>query len=193
MPSTGWWRRPWSGGGRIDILVNNAAVADFGRLEQIDDALYARQLDINLCAPLFLTQKVVPHTGEGGRVINISSITAHVAVPGAAVYAATKAGLEALTRVAAAELGPRRITVNVVASGPVETDMLRTQVTPHVRDAMLQRTALGRIGQPGDIADVVAFLASDDARWITGQTIFAHGGLQQPVAYRAGQSLASMA
>ena len=164
--------------GRIDILVNNAGAADFRPIEQIDSALYARMVDINFRAPFFLMQKALPHMGEGGRVINISSAASEMTIPGASVYAATKAGLETLTRMAAAELGPRQITVNAVAPGLVETDMMRGMTSAEMVEAMVQQTALGRIGQPGDIADVVAFLASDAARWVTGQTIFAHGGLQ---------------
>ena len=113
-------------------------------------------------------------------MINVSSLVATHPVQGTTVYAGTKGAIDAMTRVWARELGPRGVTVNAVAPGPVETDAMRANVDDATRAAFVQRTALGRIGTPEDIADVVAFLASEDARWVTGQVLAATGGFTPP-------------
>ncbi len=164
--------------GRLDVLVNNAAYSWVQSLDTIRAEDFDWQLHLNLRAPLFLSQLAVRHMTSGGRIINISSRAAQRAVPGAALYSAAKAGLEALTRVLSLELGPRGITVNTVASGPVETDLLRASFTEAVLQDMVHRTALGRLGLPEEIADVVAFLASDDSRWVSGQTLTVDGGMR---------------
>lgn len=164
--------------GRLDVLVNNAANSDVQPLASIRPEDYAWQMDLNLRAPLFLIQQAARHLPAGGRIINISSRAAQRAVPGAALYSAAKAGLEALTRVLSLELGPRGITVNTVATGPVDTDLLRRSFSEEVLQDMVRRTALGRLGRPEDAADVVAFLASEDSRWVSGQTLTADGGLR---------------
>ena len=162
--------------GRLDILVNNAGAAGFAPIGNVDEALVRSQLALNVEGPMFALRAAAPYlSATGGRVINISSLVATRAMPGASIYAATKAALEALTRVWAAELGPRGVTVNAVAPGAVDTDMFRAE--EDVRRHVIARTTLGRIGTPKDIADVVAFLASPDARWITGQTIETAGGM----------------
>lgn len=163
---------------RLDILVNNAGTFEMRSLEQIDEMHYARTFTVNVRAVLFATQEAARHFGgEGGCIINLSSIAARLSMPGGSVSAASKAAVEALTRCHAAELGPRGIRVNAVAPGATETDIGRWQ-PPELRDQIIKATALGRVGTPDDIADVVAFLASDDARWITGKVIDADGGYQ---------------
>ena len=165
--------------GRLDVLVNNAGAYDAHRLERSDEAHYAALFDVNVRGVLLASREAAQCFGEtGGRIINISSGAARAAVPGGAVYAASKAAVEALTRCHAAELGPRGITVNAVAPGFTESDMLDVALPAEARDGMIALTALGRLGRPEDIADVVAFLTSDDARWITGETIGASGGLR---------------
>jgi 3-oxoacyl-[acyl-carrier protein] reductase len=165
--------------GRVDILVNNAGAFEPRHLDDVDSGHYARLFDLNVRGPLLATVEAARRFGpEGGRVINISAKLARAVHPGATVYSASKAALEAMTRCHAHELGPRKVTVNAVAPGPTESDMLRAGLPDEARVPLVQKTALGRIGEPEDIADVVAFLASDDARWITGQVIDATGGLQ---------------
>jgi 3-oxoacyl-[acyl-carrier protein] reductase len=164
--------------GRLDILVNNAGMANFAPLEAIDEAHVRAHFDLNVNGPLFATQAAAARfPKEGGRVINVSSVVATGAMPAMSVYAATKAALEALTRVLAAELGPKGVTVNAVAPGPVATEMAKGFLgDPAVKSSLVARTPLGRIGEPSDIAGAVAFLASDDARWVTGQTLRTAGG-----------------
>jgi 3-oxoacyl-[acyl-carrier protein] reductase len=165
--------------GRVDILVNNAGMSSFAPIEAVDEADVHAQFALNVNGPMFTTQAAAPRfPAEGGRVINVSSMIATGALAGTSVYAATKSALDALTRVWAAELGPKAITVNAVAPGPVETDMMkRSGVGEEMRQAMIARTPLGRLGKPSDVADTVAFLASPDARWITGQIIETSGGI----------------
>lgn len=163
---------------RLDILVNNAGRADFVPLEAVNGEHVKAHFDLNVSGPIFATQAAAARfPKEGGRVINVSSVVARSAFPGAAVYSASKAALNALTRVWAAELGPKGITVNAVAPGPVETDMMKAVASPEMVKEWSARSPLGRIGAPKDIADAVAFLASSDARWITGQVIETAGGI----------------
>lgn len=165
--------------GRLDVLVNNAGGYEARPLEQSDEAHYAALFDVNVRGVLLASREAARRFGDGGgRIINISSGAAQAAVPGGAAYAASKAAVEALTRCHAAELGPRGITVNAVAPGFTQSDMLDVALPAQARSAMIDLTALGRLGRPDDIADVVAFLASEDARWITGTTIAVNGGLR---------------
>lgn len=165
--------------GRLDVLVNNAGGYEARPLEQSDEAHYAALFDVNVRGVLLASREAARRFGDGGgRIINISSGAAQAAVPGGAAYAASKAAVEALTRCHAAELGPRGITVNAVAPGFTQSDMLDVALPAQARSAMINLTALGRLGRPDDIADVVAFLASEDARWITGTTIAVNGGLR---------------
>lgn len=165
--------------GRLDILVNNAAIAELNTpLEQITVAHYAKQFDLNVRGLLLASKLAAAAMGDdGGRIINITSGITRAASPGASVYAATKAAVELITRCLAKELGPRQITVNAIAPGLTETDMFRSAMDPAAADSLIEMTPLRRLGQPDDIADVVAFVASDEARWITGEIIGATGGL----------------
>jgi 3-oxoacyl-[acyl-carrier protein] reductase len=165
--------------GRLDILVNNAGVAEFLPLDAITAEHYNHQFGVNVFGLLFATQQAARLIGaEGGRIINISSGAAQSAPPTGSVYSATKAAGDTITRSLAAELGPRRITVNTVSPGFTDTDMLHAVMANADWAEMVARTPLGRIGTGADIADVVAFLASDQARWVTGQIIGASGGLR---------------
>lgn len=165
--------------GRLDILVNNAGVSEFRSLEQVDEAFYTRFFDINVRAPLFAMQAAARYFGEaGGRIINISSGVTQKPLPDNSVYAGSKAALEVMTLVLATELGPRQITVNAVAPGIIATDLLNSMVSDEWQKSLIDQTPLRRLGAPEDIADIVAFLASEDARWITGEVIAASGGLR---------------
>jgi 3-oxoacyl-[acyl-carrier protein] reductase len=167
--------------GRLDILVNNAGKFHIGPIGTVDEADVRSLFAVNVDGPIFATQAAASYfSTEGGRVINVSSIAATHPLPGLSVYSATKAALEALTRVWAAELGPRGVTVNAVAPGAVDTAMLKA-ATPRMGGeeavkGMVARTPLGRLGTTSDVADVVAFLASPDARWVTGQVVEVSGG-----------------
>jgi 3-oxoacyl-[acyl-carrier protein] reductase len=164
--------------GGVDILVNNAAVLAPAPLAEITDDQVDRQFDVNVKGALYATQAAVPAFRNGGRVVNVSSIVAEAPLPGSAVYAASKAALESITRTFAAELAPRGVTVNAIAPGTTATDMYDSIASAELEERALARTPLGRLGRPEDIADVIAFLASDDARWITGQVINVSGGLR---------------
>lgn len=163
--------------GKIDILINNAGVFESAPIDQIDLKHYERVFDVNVKGVIATTIAALQQISDGGRIINISSGAAKVTMTGASVYSATKAALDTLTRVWAQELGKRRITVNGVAPGTTVTEMYHAAIPVEARESFAEKTALGRIGEPGDIAAVVAFLASDDGHWVTGHTIAADGGL----------------
>ena len=165
--------------GRVDILVNNAGVYEFSPLAEISEEHYNRIFDLNVKGLLFATQAAAGAFDErGGSIINISSLASQMSVPHAAVYSATKAAVDSFTRTLAAELGPRKILVNSILPGPVETEGTHAMAGFDALSAeFVPRTPLGRIGQPNDIASVVSFLASDQAGWITGQVIPVAGGL----------------
>jgi 3-oxoacyl-[acyl-carrier protein] reductase len=166
--------------GRADILVNNAGVYEFRPLPEVDEAHFDRMFDLNVKGLVFATQAAVKAFGEnGGTVINISSMASLAATPNGSVYSATKAAVDSVTRTLAAELGPKKILVNSVLPGPVETDgALSLSNWDEFSARLVQQTPLGRVGKPADIAKVVSFLASDDAGWITGQVIPVAGGLR---------------
>lgn len=166
--------------GRVDILVNNAGVYDFLPLPQITEAHFDRMFDLNVKGLLFATQAAVGAMGtNGGAVVNIGSIASVAAPAGGSVYSASKGAVEVITRSLAAELGPRKILVNAVLPGPVDTEGQRAMANVDEMNAgFVARTPLGRIGRPRDIASVVAFLVSPEAGWITGQVIQAAGGLR---------------
>ncbi|SFL94279.1 glucose 1-dehydrogenase [Methylobacterium pseudosasicola] len=166
--------------GKLDVLVNNSGVYEFAALEEITEAHYRRLFDVNVLGVLLASQAASKHLGEGGTIINISSAITHVHTPSAAVYAGTKGALNAVSGVLANELAPRKIRVNTVSPGFVVTEGTHTAgvVGSDMETSLVAQTPLGRAGQPDDIAGVVAFLASDDARWLTGEVITASGGIR---------------
>ncbi|MEV4274973.1 SDR family NAD(P)-dependent oxidoreductase [Actinoplanes xinjiangensis] len=160
----------------LDILVNNAAIAFARPLAEITSEDFDRVLTINTKFPVFALQAALPVLRDGGRIINASSINTAVPAPGGALYSASKAALEQVTKVAARELGPRRITVNTVSPGATDTDMLRSVNTAEGLERAAGMTALQRLGTPPDVAAVIAFLAGPDSAWMTGQNLHAGGG-----------------
>jgi len=162
---------------RLDILVANAGVANFAPLAEqtVDD--FDRHFAINVRAPYFLTQQLLPLLGEGSSVIFLSSVVARVAFENSSAYSATKGAVEVLTRNLALELGAQGIRVNAIAPGAIQTDMAEAFLgTEEGREWVKSVQALKRIGQPDDIADVALFLASDQSRWIAGRSIEVSGG-----------------
>jgi len=167
--------------GRIDVLVNNAGVYLFQPLDDITEEEFHRQFNTNVLGTVLATREAVKYFGDGGgSVINIGSTATTQTVPTASVYSATKGALDTLTRVLAAELGPRRIRVNILAPGGTETEGLHAAgiVGSDFERQMVANTPLGRLGQPDDIARVAVFLASDASAWITGERLAASGGLR---------------
>jgi 3-oxoacyl-[acyl-carrier protein] reductase len=167
--------------GAPDILVNNAGVYQFAPLEEVTAELFHRQFDINVLGLLLVTQEAAKHfSPKGGSIINISSVVSQLSLPGSSVYAATKAAVDTITRVLAKELGGRKIRVNSINPGVIETEGTRTQgiIGSDFEKNVLAQTPLGRIGQPEDVAKVALFLASEDAGWISGETILTAGGLR---------------
>ncbi len=165
--------------GQVDVLVNNAGVYAFSPLETITEEDFHRHFNTNVLGTILATKEAAKHFGEnGGSVINVSSIVSEEPVPGAAVYSATKGAVDTLTRVLAVELGPRKIRVNVIAPGGVETEGTHTAgvIGSDFEKQIISRTALGRFGQPDDIAKVALFLASDESAWMTGERLAASGG-----------------
>ncbi len=163
--------------GKIDILVNNAGIFLGGPLGEANLDQFDQLFSTNVRGVVAITLAALPFIKDGGRIINISSVAARGSTANFGFYSATKAALEALTRCWAQELGKRQITVNAVAPGTTKTDMYEKALPDHVKQEVIAKTALGRVGQPADIADVVAFFASADSRWITGKTIDCDGGL----------------
>jgi 3-oxoacyl-[acyl-carrier protein] reductase len=164
--------------GRIDILINNAGVFAGAPVDQIDLNHFNHIFDVNVKGVVATTAAAVKLIPKGGRIINISSVAAKTNLAGFSVYSASKAALDALTRVWAQDLGSRQITVNAVAPGTTASDMYDSAFPDdEAKNLFISKTALGRLGQPDDIAAVVAFLASEDGGWVTGQTITADGGL----------------
>lgn len=165
--------------GRLDILVNNAGVYQSAPLAEITPALFHRHFDLNVLGPILVTQEALKYFGPaGGSIINVSSIVSTLSLPGNGVYNATKSAVDGLTRTFAKELAPRKIRVNSVNPGVVETEGLHGTGFMARAGAVVAGTPLGRIGQPADIAPVVTFLASDASGWITGEHLYATGGLR---------------
>ena len=163
----------------FDYLVNNAGIGATIPFDKVTEADFDRFMNIHFKSVYFLTQKTLPMINDLGRIINISTGTTRFCVFGYSVYASMKGAIETFTRYLAKDVGARGITANVVAPGPMETDFNQAAIrsNPERKAALGSMTALGRVGQPDDIGGVVAFLCSDDARWITGQRIEASGGV----------------
>jgi len=167
--------------GRLDILVNNAGVYEFAPLEQITEEHFHKQFNLNVLGLLLTTQEAVKHLGpDGGSIINLGSVVGVSPAPGAAVYSATKAAVDAVTKSLARELGPRKIRVNSVNPGMIETEGVHAAgfAESDFRKQVEAQTPLGRIGQPPEVATVATFLASADSGWITGETFLVSGGFR---------------
>jgi 3-oxoacyl-[acyl-carrier protein] reductase len=167
--------------GKLDLLVNNAGVYEFAPLEAISAEHFHKHFDLNVLGLLLTTQEAVKHFGpSGGSIVNISSVAATSALPNASVYSGTKAAVDAITRSLAQELGPRKIRVNAVSPGMVETEGLHTagMAGGDFQRQFEAQAPLGRIGQPQDIAPAVVFLASPESAWITGENLYVSGGLR---------------
>jgi 3-oxoacyl-[acyl-carrier protein] reductase len=179
------------GGRTLDILVNNAGVLDPTPFEAVTSRAFDRSYAVNVRAPFFVIQGALPLLSDGGRIVNISSAVTRIASP-FVHYAMNKGALDVLSRTLANPLGSRGITINTVSAGVVDTDMGSwVHAVPGLQERVLSSIALGRLGQPSDIADVVAFLVSSDGRWITGTTLDASGGQwlgppSPPAGARAG-------
>lgn len=163
---------------RFDFLVNNAGIGLHAAFAETTEAQFDEMMAIHLKAPYFLTQKLLPLIADGGRIVNISTGTTRIILPGYSAYATMKGGIEVLTRYMAKELGPRRIAVNVVAPGAVETDFRGGAVrdNPQMNAVIASQTALGRVGLPDDIGAMVASLLSPENAWINAQRIEVSGG-----------------
>jgi 3-oxoacyl-[acyl-carrier protein] reductase len=164
--------------GRLDILVNNSGVYEFAPIEAVTEEQFHRIFNINVLGAILTTQAAVKHLGEGGSVINIGSSVSRITPASSTVYTGSKGALDALTGVWARELGPRKIRVNSINPGLVETEGTHSggQIGSDLEKWLVAQTPLGRTGQVGDIAPVAVFLASDDSAWLTGEQILATGG-----------------
>ena len=165
--------------GRLDILVNNAGIYEFAPVANITEAHYRKQFDLNVLGLIFASQAAVKiFDSAGGSIVNISSIVSTLAFPNAAVYSGTKGAVDAITRSLATELGPRKIRVNAIRPGMVETEGTHAAgiEESEMKKQVLAQTPLGRLGQPVDIAGAAVFLASSDSAWITGETLVISGG-----------------
>jgi 3-oxoacyl-[acyl-carrier protein] reductase len=163
--------------GALDIFVCNAAQASVKPIADVTEDDYDRLFATNVKGPYFAIQRAGRTLADGGRIIAISTLNTAVPGPGISLYAASKGALEQFVKVAAREYGARRITVNTVSPGATDTDMFHQANPPEAKDALVGITALGRMGEPADVADVVGFLAGPDSRWLTGQNLLATGGL----------------
>jgi 3-oxoacyl-[acyl-carrier protein] reductase len=166
--------------GRLDIVVNNSGVYEFTPLEAITEESFHRQFNINVLGLLLITQAAAKHLGEGASIINIGSIVSRITPPNSAIYTGTKGAVDAITGVLARELGPKKIRVNALNPGLVETEGTVTAgfFGSEAETGLVAQTPLGRVGQPNDIARAAVFLASDDSGWITGEHLLAGGGLR---------------
>jgi 3-oxoacyl-[acyl-carrier protein] reductase len=163
--------------GGVDVLVNNAGIMRLAPLADSDDALIERQIAVNLQGSLYALREAARRLRDGGRIVNLSSSVVGLSLPTYGVYAATKAAIEAATRVLAKELRGRAITVNAVAPGPTATDLFLDGKPAAVVDQLARMSPLERLGRPEDIANAVAFLAGPDGGWINGQVLRANGGI----------------
>jgi NAD(P)-dependent dehydrogenase (short-subunit alcohol dehydrogenase family) len=164
---------------KFDFLINNAGMGATVPFEQVTEEVFNEFLNVHYKSVYFLTQKSLPYLNHGGRIINLSSGTTRFANPGYSVYASMKGAIEVFTKYLAKELGPKGISANVVAPGPIETDFNNGAIrsNPQLKGMLSNLTPLGRVGAPDDIGGVVAFLCSEDAKWINGQRIEVSGGI----------------
>ncbi len=163
--------------GKVDILVSNAALGIYANVLDVDERAWDLSLHTNAEALLFCAQRAVPIMPDGGKIVSLSSLGSHRYIPGYSAIGISKAAIESLTRYLAHELAPRRINVNCVSGGFIDTDALK--IFPNYDDMLkevVRRTPFGRVGTPDEVADVVVFLCSDAARWITGQILIVDGG-----------------
>jgi 3-oxoacyl-[acyl-carrier protein] reductase len=166
--------------GRLDILVNNSGVYEFTPIEAVTEKQFHRIFDINVLGLLLTTQAALKHIGEGGSIINIGSVVSRITPPNSSVYTGTKGAVDAITGVLSRELGPKKIRVNTLNPGMIETEGSRAAgfIGSDFEKGVVTQTPLGRIGQPDDIASIAVFLASDDSAWLTGEQLLAGGGLR---------------
>jgi len=166
--------------GRLDILVNNSGVYEFAPIQDFTEEQYHRQFNTNVLGLLLVTQAALKHMSEGASIINISSAVTRITPPASAVYSGTKGAVDAITGVLAKELGPKRIRVNTINPGIVETEGTVSAgfIGSDFEKALIAQAPLGRTGRPDDIADIAVFLASNDSRWLTGEQIVASGGIR---------------
>jgi len=166
--------------GRLDILVNNSGVYEFAPIEAVTEKQFHKIFNINVLGLILTTQAALKHLGEGGSIINIGSVVSRITPPNSSVYTGTKGAVDAITGVLARELGPKKIRVNALNPGMVETEGVHSAgfIGSDFETGTISQTPLGRIGQPVDIASVAVFLASDDSAWLTGERLLAGGGLR---------------
>jgi len=166
--------------GKLDIVVNNSGVYEFAPVEAITEEQFHRQFNTNVLGLLLVTQAAIKHLGEGSSIINISSAVTRITPPASAVYTGTKGAVDAITGVFSREFGEKKIRVNSINPGIVETEGTHVAgfIGSEFQQAVVAQTPLGRIGQPDDIASVAVFLASDDSAWLTGEQLTASGGLR---------------
>ena len=166
--------------GRLDILVNNSGVYAFAPIAEVTEELFHKQFNVNVLGLLLATKAAVKHLGAGGSIINIGSVVSRVTPPDSSVYTGTKGAVDAITGVLSRELGPKKIRVNALNPGMIETEGTHSAgfIGSEFEKGLIAQTPLGRIGQPGDIASIAVFLASDDSAWMTGEHILAGGGMR---------------
>ncbi|HET7065419.1 MAG TPA: glucose 1-dehydrogenase [Rudaea sp.] len=166
--------------GRLDVLVNNSGVYGFAPLESVTEEDFHRHFNVNVLGLLLTTQAALKHLGEGSSIINIGSVVTRITPPGSAVYTGTKGAVDAITGVLSRELGARKIRVNALNPGMVETEGTHSAgfIGSEFEAGTVAQTPLGRIGQPNDIASIAVFLASNDSEWLTGEHLLAGGGVR---------------
>ena len=166
--------------GKLDIVVNNSGVFEFAPVEAITEEQFHRQFNTNVLGLLLVTQAAIKHLGEGSSIINISSAVSTLQPPASAVYTGTKGAVDAITGVFSREFGQKKIRVNSINPGMIETEGAHAAgfIGSEFQEAAVAQTPLGRIGQPNDVASIAVFLASDDSAWLTGERLSASGGLR---------------
>jgi 3-oxoacyl-[acyl-carrier protein] reductase len=165
--------------GQVDVLVNNAGVYEFRPLEALDEEHYRRIFDLNVLGLLLTTKEAVTHmNGDGGSIINVSSIASKTPPPASSVYSGTKGAVDVISRVLAQELAPRKIRVNTLSPGATITEGVKAMDAPGFEELAISRTPLGRLGTADDIAKAALFLATEDSGWITGEELLVGGGIR---------------